>query len=70
MVEGGPADLAGMQVKDVILAVDGTPVSDHLEVVQYIREHTKIGQKITFSVERGDQTLDIEVVVGDLNKMS
>lgn len=70
VVEGGPADLAGMQVKDVILAVDGTPVSDHLEVVQYIREHTKIGQKITFSVERGDQTLDIEVVVGDLNKMS
>ncbi len=66
---GGPADLGGMKENDVILAVDGIAMADKDEIVEYIREHTAIGQEITFTVLRGDQELDLKIVVGDLNRM-
>ncbi len=69
VTEGGPADKAGMQVNDVLLALDGIEMTDYSEFVNYIQQQTKIGQEIVFTVEREGQSLDITVTVGDLNKL-
>ncbi len=69
VTEGGPADLAGMKVGDVILALDGIEMSETSDIVAYIREQSKVGQQIVFTVEREGEQLDLTVTVGDLNKM-
>jgi len=80
VVPGGPADkvglrggdrtvtLGGAQVAvggDVILAVDGKPVSDMGELQQYISKD-KVGQTVTLKVQRGSQTTQIQVTLGNV----
>jgi regulator of sigma E protease len=65
MVEkGSPAEAAGLQPDDQILALDGTPVRSSYQVVRYIKEH-KTGT-VTFTVKRKGQTLDI--AAGEVRK--
>ena len=67
LTEGGPAEQAGLQVDDIIVALDGVEMSQD-EFVNTIRAKT-IGEQITFTVKRGSETLEITVTVGDLNRM-
>lgn len=67
VTKGGPADVAGLQVDDILKAVDGTEMTQD-EMILYIRGK-KIGEQITFTVLRGDETLEIVLTVGDLNQM-
>ncbi len=69
VTKDGPADLAGMKVGDVILSLDGIEMSETNEIVAYIREQTKVGQTIVFTVEREGEQVTLTVTVGDLNKM-
>ena len=77
---GGPADKAGLrggdrtvtvggaQVAvggDVILAVDGKPVSDMGQLQQYI-SNDKVGQTVTLKVQRGSQTTQMQVTLGNV----
>ena len=64
---GGPAEAAGMQVDDVILALDGKELTQD-ELIEVIRAK-KIGDRITFTILRNGQTLEVVVTVGDLNQM-
>lgn len=66
---GGPADLAGVQVGDVVLKVDGKEYTDYDQIVAYIREQTTVGQQIALTVERAGEVLELTVTVGDLNRM-
>ena len=66
---GGPADIAGMKVNDLIVSVDGQTFTDYLEIVYYIREHTEIGEQIVFTVNRDGEIIDLIITIGDLNKM-
>lgn len=68
VTEGGPADLAGMQVNDIILAIDGTTLASQDDMIAYI--HTlSIGDTVRFTVLRGTTKLDVTVTVGDMNAM-
>ena len=69
ITEGGPADLAGMKVGDVILALDGIEMNETNDIVAYIREQSKVGQTIEFTIEREGEQKVLTVTVGDLNKM-
>jgi regulator of sigma E protease len=55
--KGAPAEAAGLQPGDQILALDGTPVRSSYQVIRYIKAHPS--GAVTFNVKRGDQTLDI-----------
>ena len=66
--EGGPADKAGLKAYDVILALDGTPFDDYSDIVNFIREKTKVGQTVIFTIERDGEQMDVPVVIGDLNQ--
>jgi len=60
-----PAAQAGLQVNDVIRAIDGQPVKDWFEVRQLIvlsAGHSADGQsQIVFTIDRGGQRMDVPV---------
>lgn len=61
---GGPADEAGIQPGDVIVAVDGEPVSQPTELIVRVRAHLP-GETIVLTVRTNDGDRDIEVVLGE-----
>lgn len=58
-----PAAKAGLEVDDIVTAVNGKPVTSADGLIIAAREH-KIGETITLTVVRGDKTQDIEVTLG------
>jgi 2-alkenal reductase len=74
---GGPADKAGIragtqttsspQIKsggDLIIAVDGQPVQVIDDLMRYVIIHKSPGDTVTLTVLRGDQKLDIPLMLG------
>lgn len=65
----GAAD-SGLQVGDIITAVDGTAVESATDVTLAVRSHA-VGQTITVTVDRNGQSHDVEVVLSsDENLLS
>jgi len=61
----GPLAAADVQRGDVILAVDGQPVTNLEEVERIVLSH-RIGETITFKIQRNTQQLDISVQAGTI----
>lgn len=65
VVEGSPADDAGLREGDVITAIDGEPLASPQQLSDAIAGH-RPGDRITLSVLRsGDRELEIEVRLGE-----
>lgn len=62
--EDGPAAEAGLQVGDVITAVDGNAISGSKDLKAAIG-NAEIGQMLTLTVYRQGQTLDVQLTVGE-----
>jgi S1-C subfamily serine protease len=60
---GSPAEKAGLQPQDVITMVDGTPLKTESALAEIEHSH-KPGDKLSLTVIRGSQTLQIEVTLG------
>ena len=58
-----PAEEAGLQPDDIVTAVDGESIASADGLIIAAREH-EIGEAITLTVVRGDETFDVEVVLG------
>ncbi len=76
VVEGGPADQAGLKAGDVptsimglfaggdlIIAIDGRAVQTFDDLLRYLINHKAPGDKVTLTVLRGEETLDIVVTL-------
>jgi S1-C subfamily serine protease len=77
---GGPAEKAGIQGGtvplslpgytsldkggDLIIAIDGTPVLVYGDMIRYLTLHKSPGDTVTLTILRGDQQLDIPLVLG------
>lgn len=61
---GGPADRAGIQTDDVLLALDGEPVTADTLVERF--SLYRPGDTLRVTVERGDEPLDFQVTLGVL----
>ncbi|AEG43737.1 S1C family serine protease [Isoptericola variabilis] len=59
---GGPADQAGIRPGDVILAIDGRPVSMSDELIVAIRARQP-GDAVTLRVRTGEEERDVRVVL-------
>ncbi len=57
----GAAD-SGLEVGDIITAIDGTEVGSVSDVVLAVRSHN-VGQTVTVTVDRNGQTSDVDVVL-------
>ncbi|MHB8781288.1 MAG: M50 family metallopeptidase [Candidatus Geothermincolia bacterium] len=58
-----PAAQAGIQPGDVIVALDGVPFTEWLDVRDYIRGHP--GESVTFTVERDASRLQLQAELGE-----
>jgi serine protease Do len=59
---GGPADIAGLGVRDVIVSIDGKPI-DSLPLIAFNLYTRRAGDRLRVGVLRGDQHATLEVVV-------
>ncbi len=64
VVAGGPAARAGLQQGDVIVRVNGTPVTPD-QTVSYLIANTAVGSRAQLDVIRGGQRRTVQVVVGE-----
>lgn len=63
VLKGGPADKAGMRPGDILVAVEGKPVSDTTDMLNLIAQ-LKPGNKAKMTVLRKSQEATLDVVVG------
>ena len=62
VTEGAPAQKAGLQVNDVITAVDGQAVTGSADLVETVGK-TQAGDELTLTVYRMGQTLELKLTV-------
>jgi S1-C subfamily serine protease len=60
VVEGSPADRAGVRAEDLIVELDGQPI-ERVDEVQRLMTGQAIGQSIAVQVLRGERLLDLEI---------
>jgi serine protease Do len=65
---GSPAERAGLKMGDVILSVNGKPISSGDELVEIVSE-SEIGRKLDLQVLRDKKAISAQVEVGDRNKV-
>ncbi len=63
VVAGSPADTAGLQEKDIITEIDGTPINQMHSLTSLLVTHQP-GDKVTLTVLRGDESQQIDVTLG------
>ncbi len=75
VLEGSPAEVAGLKARDIILAIDGKPLPQlkpDRVVVTYIErevDRRAPGDSLTVSVLRGSERLELNVKLGDEPKL-
>ena len=62
-----PADKAGLQEGDRILAIDGAPIRD-AQQARWLISIAGVGRKITLRIVRDDKAFDLPVTVEELPK--
>jgi serine protease Do len=66
VLTGGPADKAGLQPGDVIVAFDGQTL-ERSEQLTWLASTTGVGRTVTLRVERKAQFFDAKVTLGRLD---
>ncbi|MGI8475987.1 MAG: S1C family serine protease, partial [Thermomicrobiales bacterium] len=59
----GPAAAAGLQVGDVVLAIDGVKIDQKMSFAEVLFGHQP-DETVTATVQRGDRQIDLEVTLG------
>ncbi|HEX4592252.1 MAG TPA: PDZ domain-containing protein, partial [Gemmataceae bacterium] len=62
IIQNGPAAKAGLKVDDVITAIDGKPAENYEKMLEVVQAR-KVGDKVQFTVKRGDKTEEITVTL-------
>lgn len=65
VVTGSPADRAGLRPEDVVLAIDGIPVTA-VGDLQRLMTGDRVGRRITVQALRGEKVLELAVEPGEL----
>jgi membrane-associated protease RseP (regulator of RpoE activity) len=64
VIGGGPAEQAGLEVGDIVQSVDGAAVDEARTLRDHVLAHAP-GDAVTLAVLRGDETLEIQVALGE-----
>ena len=60
---GTPAEQAGLKVGDIVLKFDGQEIAEFAKLSSIVADKAP-GDKVKIQVKRGEETLDLEVVIG------
>jgi len=63
VVSNGPADEAGVQEGDIIVAINDQPVSRFEDLISYLFRSTTPDQAVTLHLLRGGEAMDLDVTV-------
>ncbi len=69
VVEGGPAEKAGIEAYDVIIAIDNNKVSSFSDLSKYLDDYN-IGDTVTITVTRDKQLKEFKVTLGEPENQS
>jgi S1-C subfamily serine protease len=61
VIDGGPAQRAGLRPEDIIVSLDGQPV-ERVDDVQRLMTHEAIDRPLTARVLRGERWLELELM--------
>lgn len=61
---GGPAEKAGLLIGDILVTLDGTPMTD-TDAVQARLDPDRIGTAVAAKVGRGGAPVDVQITVGE-----
>jgi S1-C subfamily serine protease len=67
VVEGSPAERAGVRAEDLIVELDGRPI-ERVDEVQRLMTGQAIGQPLAVQVLRGERLLDLEIRPEELSE--
>ncbi|MBQ8687194.1 MAG: trypsin-like peptidase domain-containing protein [Ruminococcus sp.] len=62
ITEGGAADKAGLQIQDVIIAIDGQTITSTEELNDYKNQHDA-GEQVVLTIVRAGQQMEVTVVL-------
>jgi serine protease Do len=63
LAPGGPAERAGLEIQDVVTAVDGSPISTMHELTMLVRRHDP-GDKVQLTVMRSGEVRVVDIELG------
>jgi C-terminal processing protease CtpA/Prc len=66
VIPGSPAEKAGLQVDDVLLALGGIEINEkNHAALEKARKEWKPGRTVTYTVKRDGSTLQVPIVLGE-----
>lgn len=68
IVPGGPADLAGIEAGDVILALDGTSIAQNVSLAEVIAGY-RPGDTATLTVLRNQETIEFSITFANFSDL-
>ena len=64
MRAGGPADEAGLQAGDIVIALDGTPIESITDLAGRVQQH-RPGEEVTLTIVRDGDEREVTVVLAE-----
>src|SRR5688572_29622234 len=65
VVDKRPSDEAGVRAGDILVALNGAPMAD-ADAVKKAKGDWKVGQKVTYTIQREGKSKDLVVTLGTL----
>ena len=62
-LEDSPAQAGGVQLNDILIAMNGTTIKNGDDLASYLEEYTLPGETLKITVMRNDVTIDLEIVL-------
>ena len=69
VVEGSPAEEAGLQANDIITHINGEEITGYAQLSQHIRE-AGVGGRLKLTVFRQGETLELTVTIGETRQQN
>lgn len=66
--EGGAADLAGIQVNDIVLSIDDKEFSTRKEAEEYLETH-QVGDRIKYKLLRGNNEVEVFLTLAQRSRL-
>ncbi|MFC1955563.1 trypsin-like peptidase domain-containing protein [Chloroflexota bacterium] len=64
IVDGSPSDVAGIEVNDIIVAIDGQAITDVASLISYLAEYYSVGDDADINVIRSGDNIVLILTIG------
>ncbi|WP_019415726.1 S1C family serine protease [Paenisporosarcina sp. TG20] len=65
VIEGSPADVAGLKKYDVIVEMDGEKIENMIELRKHLYNEKEVGEDLTVKIYRGGELMESKLILKD-----